>query len=119
MWDFSTTTAATYITAQATPGAPTREMANGLASEMKSATPAQVLLRYSLQHGVVVIPKSSKPERIAESVGVFDISLSDAQMARLDALNDPRRGTAASVAEHLKIIAAKEYVKDRGSDGKT
>ena len=30
-----------------------------------------------------------------------------------------RRGTAASVAEHLKIIAAKEYVKDRGSDGKT
>ena len=40
-------------------------------------------------------------------------------MARLDALNDPRRGTAASVAEHLKIIAAKEYVKDLGSDGKT
>ena len=48
-----------------------------------------------------------------------ELALSDAQMARLDALNDPRRGTAASVAEHLKIIAAKEYVKDRGSDGKT
>jgi diketogulonate reductase-like aldo/keto reductase len=72
-----------------------------------------------MRSGFVVIPKSSKPERIAESVGAFDVSLSDAQMARLDALNDPRRGTAASVAEHLKIIAAKEYVKDLGSDGKT
>ena len=94
------------------------EAVRAVAAEV-GATPAQVLLRYSLQHNVVVIPKSSKPERIAESVGAFDISLSDAQMARLDALNDPRRGTAASVAEHLKIIAAKEYVKDRGSDGKT
>ena len=94
------------------------EAVRAVAAEV-GATPAQVLLRYSLQHGVVVIPKSSKPERIAESVGAFDVSLSDAQMARLDALNDPRRGTAASVAEHLKIIAAKEYVKDRGSDGKT
>jgi len=50
-------------------------------------TPAQVLLRWSLQHDLVVIPKSTHRERIEENSGIFDFTLSDQDMATLDALD--------------------------------
>jgi diketogulonate reductase-like aldo/keto reductase len=55
-------------------------------------TPAQVLLRWSLQHDLVVIPKSTHRERIEENAQIFDFSLSDQDMAALDAL-DRTNGT--------------------------
>ncbi len=55
-------------------------------------TPAQVLLRWCLQHGIPVIPKSTHRERIAENAQIFDFTLSGADMAELDAL-DRTRGT--------------------------
>lgn len=58
-----------------------------LASKHKK-TPAQVLLRWGLQHGASVIPKSGKVERIKENADVFALSLDDGDMASLDALND-------------------------------
>ena len=51
-------------------------------------TPAQILIRWSLQNGFVVLPRSSKPGRIAENAAVFDFALDDAQMAALDALDE-------------------------------
>jgi diketogulonate reductase-like aldo/keto reductase len=51
-------------------------------------TPAQVLIRWSLQKGFVVLPRSSNAARIAENAAVFDFALDDAQMARLDALDE-------------------------------
>jgi diketogulonate reductase-like aldo/keto reductase len=51
-------------------------------------TSAQVLIRWSLQKGFVVLPRSSNRERIAENAAVFDFALDDAQMARLDALDE-------------------------------
>jgi diketogulonate reductase-like aldo/keto reductase len=51
-------------------------------------TPAQVLIRWSLQRGFVVLPRSSNPARIVENAEVFDFALDDAQMARLDALDE-------------------------------
>lgn len=49
-------------------------------------TTAQVILRWHLQHRVVVIPKSAHRERIAENFAVFGFALTEAEMARLDAL---------------------------------
>jgi diketogulonate reductase-like aldo/keto reductase len=54
-------------------------------------TPAQVLLRWGLEHGVIVIPKSVHRERIRENAQVFDFSLSGAEMASLDALRGGAR----------------------------
>ena len=51
-------------------------------------TPAQVLLRWCVQHGVPAIPKSTHRERIAENAGIFDFSLGAEEMAELDALDE-------------------------------
>lgn len=51
-------------------------------------TPAQVLIRWGLQHGFVEIPKSSDAGRMRENADVFDFALTDEEMARLDARNE-------------------------------
>ena len=51
-------------------------------------TPAQVLIRWGLQHGLVEIPKSVRSERIRENADVFDFEIGSADMARLDALDE-------------------------------
>lgn len=51
-------------------------------------SPAQVLIRWCLQHGLVVIPKSVHEERIRENASVFDFSLSPEDLRRLDGLNE-------------------------------
>jgi diketogulonate reductase-like aldo/keto reductase len=60
--------------------------------EAHGKTPAQVMLRWHLQHGRNAIPKSTNPGRIAENFAVFDFALSDEELARLDALDTGRRG---------------------------
>ena len=54
-------------------------------------SPAQVMLRWGLQHGFIVIPKSVRPERIAENARLFDFELSRAEMAQLDGLGETER----------------------------
>ena len=54
-------------------------------------TPAQALIRWSIQLGNVVIPRSANPERIKSNSDVFDFELSDDEMAALSALDDGTR----------------------------
>jgi len=49
-------------------------------------TAAQVVLRWHVEHGIVVIPRSSNAERIAENAAIFDFQLTPAEMERLDRL---------------------------------
>jgi len=51
-------------------------------------TPAQVLLRWCLQRDLIVIPKSTHRNRIQENARIFDFTLSEADMAELDALDE-------------------------------
>ena len=54
-------------------------------------SPAQVLIRWSIQLGNVVIPRSGNPERIADNFNVFDFELTAAHMEALNGLNDGTR----------------------------
>lgn len=54
-------------------------------------SPAQIVLRWHLQHGIIVIPKSVHDHRIRENADVFDFSLAADEMARLDALDEGKR----------------------------
>jgi diketogulonate reductase-like aldo/keto reductase len=54
-------------------------------------TPAQVLIRWSIQLGNVVIPRSADPERIAANLDVFDFELTDDEMAALNGLDEGTR----------------------------
>ena len=56
-----------------------------------SHTPAQILVRWCIQHGVVPIPKSKTPARIEENARVFDFALSPTDMKKLDSLNEDYR----------------------------
>lgn len=54
-------------------------------------TPAQILLRWDLEHGVVTIPKSVKEHRIRENTDLFDFELSQEDMDRVDGLHRNHR----------------------------
>ena len=61
-------------------------------AEAHAKTSAQVMLRWHLQRGRSVIPKSTKPQRIAENIDVFDFELSSEELAAIDALDTGQRG---------------------------
>lgn len=50
-------------------------------------TPAQIVLRWHIDHGLSAIPKSVRPQRIAENIDIFDFALSADEIAAIDALN--------------------------------
>lgn len=65
-------------------------------------TPAQVGLRWAIQKGISVIPKSTHPERIASNAKIFDFTIDQEDMELLDTLNQNYH--SASIPEDLRDI---------------
>ncbi|XP_011501251.1 PREDICTED: alcohol dehydrogenase [NADP(+)]-like [Ceratosolen solmsi marchali] len=61
-------------------------------AERHNRTAAQVLLRHAVQNGIVVLPKSTHPERIKRNIEIFDFSLTDAEIEELNNLDKGERG---------------------------
>ena len=60
-------------------------------AEAHGKTPAQVVLRWHVQRGRIVFPKTSRRERLLENADIFDFVLSDDQLSTIDALDEERR----------------------------
>lgn len=77
-----------------------RDLADPVIAEIAAGigrTPAQVMLRWAIQRGIPVIPKSVHRERIVENSRIFDFSLAERQMAALDGLD--RTGGTGTATE--------------------
>ncbi|MDB5312892.1 MAG: aldo/keto reductase, diketogulonate reductase [Gemmataceae bacterium] len=61
------------------------------AARRHGKTPAQVALRWGVQRGTAVVPKTERPDRLVENLAIFDFELSAEEMAAIGALNRDRR----------------------------
>jgi 2,5-diketo-D-gluconate reductase A len=68
----------------------------GAVAKKHRRSPAQIMIRWHLDQGLIVIPKSVTPARIRENFAVFDFALDDADRHALDAMNDPAGGRFGS-----------------------
>ncbi|MFX4270765.1 aldo/keto reductase [Propionibacteriaceae bacterium Y1685] len=65
-------------------------------AEQVGRTPAQTVLRWHVQQGLVPLPKTSTPERMVENAAIFDFALDDQQLAALSALDKGHRAAEDS-----------------------
>ena len=70
-------------------------------------TPAQVVLRWHIDHGLCAIPKSVRPERIAENIDIFDFALTDDDVAAIDAIDTGMRSGPDPELVHGKTFPIK------------
>jgi 2,5-diketo-D-gluconate reductase A len=70
-------------------------------AEKHARTPAQIVLRWHVQNGLVVIPKSADPERMAQNLAIFDFVLDHGDIAKLDTLDGgPDAGVDSDLEGH-------------------
>lgn len=70
-------------------------------AEKYNKTTAQILLRFSVQRGIVVIPKTSNPDRLRSNIHVFDFKLMDEDYKKLDALDQGEDGRVYNFKEYM------------------
>ena len=75
------------------------EMLKGIAAKYNKSV-GQVLLRWNVQRGVVVIPKSTHVERIKENIDIFDFELNEEEMKQISSLD---MGYSGSRAKHFDV----------------
>ena len=61
------------------------------AAQRVERTPAQVALRWAIQRGTAIIPKTTRKERLIENISLYDFQLNSEEMAQISALNINRR----------------------------
>lgn len=79
------------------------EVISAVASEVERTT-AQVTLRWHVQRGDIIFPKSSTPERMAENFAIFDFELSDDQMGRINGLDQGEDGRTGPNPDQFDMI---------------
>ena len=85
------------------------EMLKGIASKYNKSV-GQVLLRWNVQRGVVVIPKSTHVERIKENIDIFDFELNEEEMKQISSLDMGQTGSRAKHfdTEFVEMCLAKK-----------
>ncbi|GAB3260915.1 aldo/keto reductase [Alteromonas gracilis] len=76
----------------------------GAIAEETGRTHAQVSLRWHVQRGDIVFPKSMNPERMAQNFAIFDFELSDDQMSRIDGLDRGESGRMGPNPDEFDMI---------------
>lgn len=71
----------------------------GEIAQSRDRSPAQIIIRWHLQRGSIVIPKSETPRRIEENFDVFGFTLDEGEMGRIAGLDDPKNGRTGSDPE--------------------
>ena len=77
-------------------------------AEKHGKTPAQVLIRYQIERGVIVIPKSVNSTRIKENFNVFDFQLSFDDLKQINSLNNNTRISDVAYAKNHKYYPFNE-----------
>lgn len=78
------------------------------AAERLGVTPAQVVLRWHVQKGHVVLPKSTKPERMRQNMDIYGFELTDGEVAAIDGLHDPE----CAVSNDPRTFCAPQTLED-------
>jgi diketogulonate reductase-like aldo/keto reductase len=73
-------------------------------SEKYKKTPAQIVLRWDIQRGIITIPKSEKPERIKENFEIFDFELTEDEVKQIDALDGKQKRIQDKEEDLIKQI---------------
>lgn len=76
-------------------------------------SPAQIAIRWHLQHGLSAIPKSVNPNRLTENIDVFDFTLTDTDMAAIDGMETGQRGGGDPEVFDLALLAARAKLARR------
>ena len=74
--------------------------------EKYGKTPAQVILRWHIQEGTVIFPKSTNPQHIRDNFDIFDFALTGDEMAQIRAMDRGRRFYTATLAEQERNFTA-------------
>ena len=73
-------------------------------AERLGKTPAQVVLRWHIQRGDIIFPKSTTPSRIAENFALFDFELTDADLTAITALDKGEDGRTGPNPDNFDYI---------------
>jgi 2,5-diketo-D-gluconate reductase A len=67
-------------------------------------TPAQIIIRWHLDDGLILFPKSGRPEHLAQNIAVFDFRLDAEDMYRIEAMDSPESGRIGADPDHWNEI---------------
>ena len=87
------------------------EIIKKLAEKYKKS-PAQIILRWDIQKGIITIPKSEKPERIKENFEIFDFELTEDEVKEIDGLDGKQKRIQSSEEELKKELFSAQLPSD-------